>query len=59
MILVELPSDVVVDIVFVTISSQLFGERKVSSFLRNPNFSPWSQRSVDPDAVVIYLISST
>jgi hypothetical protein len=56
---VELPSDVVVDVVFVTLSSQLFGKRKVSSFLGNSNIGPWSQRSIDPDAIVIYLISST
>lgn len=54
-----IPSNVVIDIVLIALASQLFWKRKVPPFLGISYIGPRSQRAGNPDAVIIYLISST
>lgn len=57
--LCRVPSNVVVDIVVITFLAQGFREGVVSSFFRVRDTSPLSQWTVDSDAIVVNLITST
>ena len=57
--LCRVPSNIVVDIVVVALLAQRFRERVISSFFRVGDTSPLSQWTVDSDAIVVNLVTST